>query len=161
MAQKNINKCDQKGYCSWLFNLQYSYLKKLRLENTFTDDELISFWKKQIDIVIKKTSDFDRTYHAYKAGDMQIDALCSYAKKIYIELGKIYDECDNSCFPMPFSEYKEFCDRSLKLVTDARSLIFICALYKASDTEKHLQDCIELELINYYQALKKWSDSLK
>lgn len=62
---------------------------------------------------------------------------------------------------MPFSEYKEFCDRSLKLVTDARSLIFICALYKASDTEKHLQDCIELELINYYQALKKWSDSLK
>lgn len=86
MAQKNINECDQKGYCSWLFNSQY--LKKLRLENTFTDDELISFWKKQIDIVIKKTSDFDRTYHAYKAGDMQIDALCSYVKKFILNWEK-------------------------------------------------------------------------
>lgn len=158
--RKNASKCNKKGYCSWMFNPQYEYLKNLRLEHTFTDDELISFWKKQIDVVIKKTSEFDKIYHTYKVGDNHINALCDYAKKVYRELSKIYNECDDSCFPIPFSEYKEFHDNSLRLVTDARSLICLCALYKETDTEKHLQDCVELELVNYYQALKKWNDIL-
>ena len=156
--KKNKIKCIQNGYCSWDFNSQYDFLKKMRLEHTFTDNELILFWKKQIDIVIKKTSEFDKAYHAYKADDMTVDVLCGYAKKVYAELAKIYNECDDSCFPIPFSEYKEFCDKSLNLIADARSLIFVCAFHKKSDTEKHLKDCLELELVNYYQSLKKWND---
>lgn len=51
-----------------MFNPHYEYLKNLRLEHTFTDDELVSFWKKQIDVVIRKTSEFDKIYHTYKVG---------------------------------------------------------------------------------------------
>lgn len=154
------NKSSYKGEYSYQFNSSYEYLKKMRIEYTFTDDELISFWKKQTDVVIRKTSQFDRIYHAYRAGDISVLSLCEQAKKLYSELGKVYNECDDGCFPTPFSEYQEFNDKSLNLIGNARSLVFVCAFHKEEDTEQHLKDCLELELAKYYRSLKEWNDIL-
>ena len=87
-------------------------------------------------------------------------SLCEQAKKLYSELGKVYNECDDGCFPTPFSEYQEFNDKSLNLIGNARSLVFVCAFHKEEDTEQHLKDCLELELAKYYRSLKEWNDIL-
>lgn len=158
---KDSFKRMSEGYYSCQSNLMYEYLKKTRIENIFTDNELISFWKRQIDIVIKKTSEFDRIYHAFKGGDMSIQDLCSKAKKVYINLGQIYNECDNSCFPMPFSEYKNFHDKSLQLVTDARYLVYICAFPEKDCTKARIKTLVELELINFYKSFREWSEMIK
>lgn len=156
--KENLIKIDEEGYYSWSCNLSYKSLKQMRLEDTFTDDELISFWKNQIEIVIKKTSQFDREYHAYKAGDMNIEKFCNYSKQIYDELQKVYSECDDACFPIPYSQYEEFHNKSFELLTNARSLVYICAFYKK---KSDLNACVELELKNYYSSLKKWHDILQ
>lgn len=146
------------GFYSYQFNTMYKYLKETRIKNTFTDEELVQFWKKQVDIVIKRTSEFDSIYHSYKNGDILVKELCRQALQIYSYLNEIYDQCDNACFPTPFSEYKEFSERSMKLINDARSLVFICLDYARYNGEEHLKNCVELELVNYYSSLKKWND---
>ena len=72
------------GFYSYQFNTMYKYLKETRIKDIFTDEELVRFWKKQIYILIKKTSEFD--------------------------------------------------------------------------SEEHLKNCVEIELVNYYCSLKKWND---
>lgn len=134
----------------------------MRLQYIFTDDELISFWKNQIAIVIRKTSQFDREYHSYKIGDMDINQFCKHSNEIYSELQAVYNQCDDACFPMPYSKYEKFHDKSYELVTNARSLVFISASYKKENSnEKNLKDCIELELKNYYKTLKEWEDIMQ
>lgn len=160
--KKNVIKVRKEGYYSWNYNSSYEYLKKMRLEYTFTDEELISFWKTQISIVVRKTSQFDKEYHSYKIGDMNIDKFCNYSKQVYKELQEVYDKCDDVCFPIPHSQYEKFHDKSFELVSNARSLVFISAIYKSENTtEKHLKDCIEIELKNYYKTLKEWQDILQ
>ena len=157
--KENVMKSDKEGYYSWSYNSSYEYLKKMRIEYTFTDDELITFWKDQISIVVRKTGQFDTRYHSYKAGDMNIDEFCNCSKQIYNDLQEIYNKCDNACFPIPYSKYENFHDKSYMLVANARSTVFICAIYKKENkNEKHLKDCIELELKNYYKSLKEWED---
>lgn len=160
--KKNVIKINKEGYYSWDYNSLYQYLKKMRLQYIFTDDELISFWKNQIAIVIRKTSQFDREYHSYKIGDMDINQFCKHSNEIYSELQAVYNQCDDACFPMPYSKYEKFHDKSYELVTNARSLVFISASYKKENSnEKNLKDCIELELKNYYKTLKEWEDIMQ
>ena len=52
----------------------------------------------------------------------------------------------------------QFSDRSMKLVIDARSLVFICLDYKRYNGEEHLKNCVELDLTNFYRSLKQWND---
>lgn len=159
--KKNVLRT-KEGYYSWSYNSAYQHLKKMRLEYTFTDGELISFWKEQIATVVRKTSQFDREYHSYKVGDMNIDKFCDCSKQIYKELQTIYNKCDNACFPIPYSQYEKFHDKSSELVADARSLVFISTVYKKENSnEKNLKNCIELELKNYYKALKEWKDIMQ
>lgn len=146
------------GFYSYQFNTMYKYLKETRIKDIFTDEELVRFWKTQIDIVIKKTSEFDSIYHSYKNGDISVEEFCQQAKKIYFYLDKIYNQCDDACFPMPFSEYKEFDEKSMETIANARSLVFICLNHRKFDSEEHLKNCVEIELVNYYCSLKKWND---
>lgn len=75
---------------------------------------------------------------------------------------QIYNKCDDACFPIPYSKYEDFHDKSYTLVADARSIVFISAVYKKeTKNEKHLKDSIELELKNYYKTLKEWKDILQ
>lgn len=157
--KENVIRINKKGYYSWAYNSSYQYLKKMRLKYIFTDDELVSFWKEQIVIVIRKTSQFDKEYHSYKIGDIDINQFCKCSKEIYGDLQVVYNKCDNACFPMPYSKYEKFHAKSYELVTNARSLVFISALdKKENNNEKNLKDRIELELKNYYKTLKEWED---
>lgn len=160
--KKNKTESVRDGYFTWEYNSSYDILRKMRLEDIFADDELVSFWKKQIEVVVRKTSNFVRQYQTYKAGDMTIEEFCRYAKVVYKELQDVYEACDNASFPKTNSKYKRFDSISREVIADARSLIFIAALYqREKGKEENLVGRIELEAKNYYRKLDEWNKCIQ
>ncbi|MDD4370158.1 MAG: caspase family protein [Anaerostipes sp.] len=146
-----------KGFYSYKKNTLYDYYKADRIKNTYSDDELIMFWKEHVMKVNIKTGEFDKAYHAYKAEDISLMELREQANIIYNELREEYEECDNARFPIPFSEYKEFDKISSEVVSLARGLVFISGFFKTEETEENVKSRIELELSKYYHKFEAWS----
>lgn len=148
------------GYYSVQKNQYYDYSRNLRMKNVFTDEELIAFWKVHVGQLAEIIGQFDTYYHSYKNGDKTVNELVAFAKQAYQKLARLCDECDNACFPMPMSEYKFLHDKGIETITNARSIIQICALHTEKDSVKHLTDVLDLEWGKYNVSFKKWSDEL-
>jgi Uncharacterized protein containing caspase domain len=148
------------GYSSYDINTAYLTQKQTRLQYTFPDNELISFWKDTLNIILKKTSTFINTYNDYVAGDITRKELNSLAAQLCIELNSEFDKCDDSRFPLPYSKYKEFDKISMHLYEDARSLLHQSTVLSKDRTDQIFKECLDMAISNYYVNNRKWYDEL-
>jgi hypothetical protein len=150
---------DFDGYSSYNICTTYLTQKHRRLQYTFPDNELISFWKDTLNIIFKKTSTFINTYNDYVAGDITRKELNSLAAQLCIELNSEFDKCDDSRFPLPYSKYKEFDKISMHLYEDARSLLHQSTVLSKDRSDKNFKECLDMAISSYYVNNQKWYDA--
>lgn len=154
--EKDKVRCTDRGYVSWKYNENYNYIKENKIKNVFVDKELLIFWKKRIRIISEEIAEFDQKYREYISEDIICNDLRECAISACVKLIKIVEECDNSCFPMPFSKCKRFHELGLKVATNARSIPQVFLLCEEGQLE--FRERIDLKWSQYYESLAEWGE---
>lgn len=142
---------------SYIKEKQYNYLKKNRLENTYTDDEMLKFWDKKITLLVKRIEEIVRCYEGYERNEKIINHIIELSKRINIELINEFDIVADVPFTIPGSVIRELDKASMRLVGTIRGMIFLCCNIK-DDMNENYKQRFKIELTNYYEDFKKWCE---
>lgn len=149
------------GYCTIKRNSDYDRCKQERLEYTYSDKDLISFWSMHIVNILNATGEFVKEYYAFKAGDFNRNKLRENALRINRELQSSFEECESSKYPFPNSELSNFDKLSYNLVENSKTILFLTIQSTDKRTADNFISCMEMELVTYNTNLSNWDDEIK
>lgn len=142
---------------SYIRNKQYNDLKNNRLENTYTDDEMLDFWDEKIKILVKNIEEIIRCYEEYQRSEKRLSDIIELAKRKNIELINDFNQIHNLKFTIPGSIIRDLDKASMKLADTIEGIIFYC--YNIDiDKEINFNYCFNIELSNYYREFREWCE---
>ena len=137
---------------AWVKNQSYDMIKKLHLDNTMPDEDIIDFWKDILEKMIQLSTQAINSYHSYRNSDISFTELCTSHSVLLKQALPLCYKADDAPFPLPDSQLKGF-DKNIQFVSGNVRELFLYYGCKNDRDEKNRMDCFEIFLNRYYTDL--------